>query len=82
MPKTLKVQPAAGNRDLPDAVKHFDQLPDSARINSRCFKTLLNCGDTTFWRRRRAGVIPPPDDFGTWGVATVRKILSGNQGAA
>jgi len=62
--------------ELPDAVKHFDNLPDEARLNSRDFMTLLRISSTTFWRRRKEGVIPQPDRFGTWTVGEVRKVLS------
>lgn len=82
MPKQPTTKPIAGENNLPNAVKHFDQLPDSARINSRTLKTLLGISDTTFWRRRKADIIPAPDMHGTWSAATAREILNGSQEVA
>lgn len=82
MPEPTKAQQIAGNRNLPDAVKHFDTLPSQARINSRALKILLCVSDTTFWRRRKSGEIAEPDTNGTWSVGYARELLGANQEAA
>lgn len=75
MPKQNDVRQAVSPCDLPLAVKYFDQLPDHARINSRCLKILLCISDTTFWRRRKDS-IADPDVNGTWSVQYVRQLLN------
>ncbi len=81
MTNQTEVRPKAAispkTKPLPLVVAQFHNLPDEARINSRCLRILLGgIGTTTFFRRRKAGLIPDPDKFNTWSVAQVRAMLS------
>ena len=83
MTNQTQAQYHAGKRELPYAVINFPNLPNDAYINRRAFQILLGCGDTTFFRRKKNGQIPPPDDqHGNYRVSTVREVLNNNQEAA
>lgn len=67
---------------IPSTVRFFDQLPEDARVNSRSLKILLGISDSTLWRRRKEGKIPEPDDFNTWRVGAIRRLLTATQEVA
>ena len=65
---------------LPDALRNFDQLPDSANVRLPVVRALYACSSATVWRRVKAGVIPQPKKFGekltAWNVGELRRSLS------
>lgn len=68
------------NQSIPDSVRNFDDLPDSAQVDSRTVKALHCISDTTLWRRIADGSIPPPHKVGPsnrWRVGDLRAALNG-----
>jgi predicted DNA-binding transcriptional regulator AlpA len=69
---------------IPDALRNFDQLPDSAQVRLPVLKGLYACSDATIWRRVKDGSIPAPEKFSpriaSWNVGKLRRArsLSGN----
>lgn len=64
---------------IPDALKHFDSLPDSASVRQPVVEALFACSGTTVWRRVKAGIIPKPKKLGsitTWNVGQLRVVLA------
>lgn len=71
---------AKTEKPLPDAVRNFDDLPDSAQVDSRTVKALYCVSDTTLWRRVRDGSIPKPLKCGPsnrWRVGDLRAAMLG-----
>jgi len=65
---------------VPDALKNFDSLPDSANVRQPVVKALFACSDATVWRRVNAGLIPKPKKLGSitaWNVGELRAVLNG-----
>lgn len=63
---------------IPDSLKHFDLLPDSANVRQPVLKGLLDCSDATVWRRVKDGSLPRPIRLGRmtfWNVGELRKSL-------
>ena len=65
---------------IPDALRNFDQLPDSANVRLPIVAALFACSTATVWRRAKAGVIPKPRNLGgnvtAWNVGELRKALN------
>lgn len=69
----LAVAPA-----IPDSLKHFDSLPDSANVKEPVVCGLLDCSPATVWRRVKDGRLPQPTRLGRmtfWNVGQLRKAL-------
>ena len=64
---------------LPDALRHFDDLPASAFVRRPVVEALFACSSTTVYRRVAAGLIPKPEKLGpnisAWRVGDLRKVL-------
>ena len=45
---------------LPVAVRNFDDLPDSAEVETSTVRTLVQISNATYWRWVRAGRLPKP----------------------
>jgi predicted DNA-binding transcriptional regulator AlpA len=64
---------------IPDALKYFDSLPDSAYIRLRILCSLRGESAATIWRRVAAGAIPPPKKLGpnvtAWNVGQLRAAM-------
>lgn len=70
---------------IPDALKHFDSLPDSANVKAPVICGLLDCSNATVWRRVKDGGLPQPIRLGRmtfWNVGQLRKALASLQGTA
>lgn len=68
---------------IPDALKHFDSLPDSANVKEPVVCGLLDCSPATVWRRVKDGGLPQPIRLGRmtfWNVGKLRKALASLQG--
>lgn len=66
---------------IPDALKNFDSLPDSANVRLPVVQALYGCSSTTIWRRVKLGAIPSPrklsERITTWNVGDLRRALGG-----
>ncbi len=65
---------------IPDALKNFDSLPDSANVRQPVVKALFGCSDATVWRMVKRGSIPTPRKLServtSWNVGDLRKVLA------
>jgi len=65
---------------VPDALKNFDSLPDSANVRQPVVKALFGCSDATVWRMVKRGSIPAPrklsERISAWNVGELRKALA------
>lgn len=65
---------------LPDALKNFDDLPDSANVRQPVVEGLYGCSAATVWRGVKTGRIPKPrklsDRVTTWNVGELRAALA------
>lgn len=80
--RTSKPQPSAKPKadGIPEALKNFDSLPDSASVRQPVVEALFACSGTTVWRRVKAGLIPKPKKLGSivaWNVGEIRQALKG-----
>lgn len=73
---------AFGDTPPPPSVRHFDSLPNDARIDLAALRWLMNCSRATIYRRIAAGQIPKPTKPGPnspnlWCVGEIRALLQG-----
>jgi predicted DNA-binding transcriptional regulator AlpA len=65
---------------IPDALRNFDSLPDSANVRLPVVAALFACAGVTVWRRVKAGTLPAPRKLGSrvtaWNVGDLRRILT------
>ena len=65
---------------IPDALRYFDALPDSANVRQPIVEALYACSSATVWRGVRAGRIPVPQKHSprvtTWNVGELRRALA------
>ena len=65
---------------IPDALRHFDSLPDSAHVRQPVVEALYGFSASTVWRHVRAGTIPAPRKLSerctVWNVGEVRAALA------
>lgn len=63
----------------PEALKHFDHLPNSARVRLPVVQGLFGLSAATVWRRCRTGALPPPKkssaNVTSWSVGELRAAL-------
>ena len=66
MPKSKQATTADRTVDaaLPDPVRHFDQLPDSAFVRVPTICALYGIGPATVWRWSKSGRLPAPEKLG------------------
>lgn len=64
---------------LPQALKNFDQLPDSANVRQPVVQALYACSAASVWRGVNAGRIPKPRKLSPrttcWNVGELRAAL-------
>jgi predicted DNA-binding transcriptional regulator AlpA len=62
---------------VPDALRHFDSLPDSAHVRLPVVEALYSCSGSTVWRNVRRGKIPAPvklsERITGWNVGELRR---------
>lgn len=66
---------------IPEALKNFDLLPDSANVRQPVVEALFGISSTTVWRRSKNGLLPKPIKLGgttVWSVGELRKALAGS----
>lgn len=65
---------------IPDALKNFDSLPDSAYVRQPVIEALFGYSSATVWRRVKDGRLPAPrklsDRVTTWNVGELRRVLA------
>lgn len=65
---------------IPNALKNFDSLPDSANVRQPVVEALYGCSAATVWRGVKSGRIPKPRKLServtTWNVGELRKALA------
>ena len=72
---------------IPEALKNFDQLPNTANVRQPVVQALYACSSASVWRGVNAGRIPKPRKLSPrttcWNVGELRAALAitGNQGA-
>lgn len=64
---------------IPDALRFFDQLPDSAHVRLPVVEALYGVSSATVWRRVLDGGIPQPHKLSArvtaWNVGQLRRAL-------
>lgn len=69
------------NRRLPDALIHFESLPDTAHVRLPVVCALSACSPATVWRRVKGGMLPKPRKLSVrvtaWNVGELRACLNG-----
>lgn len=64
---------------IPAALRHFDDLPDSAFVRLPVVAGLLDVSEGSVWRYARQGIIPSPEKLGprttAWNVGKLRDAL-------
>lgn len=65
---------------LPDALKNFESLPDSANVRLPVVAALYGCSPATIFRRVKSGHIPAPRKLServtAWNVGQLRQALA------
>lgn len=65
---------------IPDALKNFDSLPDSANVRQPVVQGLYDVSAATVWRMVRRGTLPAPrklsDRVTAWNVGELRAALA------
>lgn len=67
---------------IPEALRNFDHLPDSAGVRQPIVEALFACSSSTVWRRVESGLIPKPRKLGrttVWNVGELRRALQGGE---
>lgn len=70
---------------IPDALKHFDSLPDSANVRQPVVEALFACSPATVWRMVKRGTLKPrklSERVTAFNVGDLRRALAGEQVAA
>ena len=66
---------------IPDALRDFDSLPDSAFVRQPVIEGLYACSAATVWRYVKKGIIPEPEKLGprvtAWNVGRLRRAMRG-----
>jgi predicted DNA-binding transcriptional regulator AlpA len=67
------------SESIPDALRHFDALPDSAHVRLPTVAALWGCSPVTVWRGVKSGRIPAPKRLSPrtacWNVGEIRRAL-------
>jgi len=65
---------------VPEALKNFDSLPDSANVRVSVVAALAGYSQATVWRKAKAGKLPAPrrvsDRVTVWNVGELRASLN------
>jgi predicted DNA-binding transcriptional regulator AlpA len=72
---------------IPDALRNFDSLPNSAYVRQPVVEALFGYSASTVWRRVKSGNLPAPEKLGgqnsrttAWNVGKLRRVLRGGGG--
>ena len=76
----LTMQNKITTQSLPETLKNFDQLPDSAFVRQPTVQALYACSAASIWRAVNAGRIPKPYKISLrttgWNVGELRTALA------
>lgn len=76
--KTLRV-----GESVPDSLRHFDSLPDSANVRLPVVMALCARSSGTVWRHVKEGLLPAPRKLSAritaWNVGELRRALQGER---
>jgi predicted DNA-binding transcriptional regulator AlpA len=65
---------------IPDALKNFDSLPDSANVRQPVVEGLYDVSAATIWRMVKRGTLPAPRKLSSrvtvWNVGELREALA------
>lgn len=65
---------------VPEALKNFDSLPDSANVRAPVVTALFGISAATLWRKAKDGKLPAPrritDRVTVWNVGELRASLN------
>ena len=65
---------------VPEALKNFDSLPDSANVRAPVVAALFGVSAATVWRKAKAGKLPAPrrisERVTVWNVGELRASLN------
>jgi len=65
---------------IPDALRNFDSLPDSANVRQPVVQALIGCSSATVWRMVKRGTLPAPRKLServtAWNVGQLRRCLA------
>lgn len=65
---------------LPDALRHFDTLPDTANVRLPIVRALVGCSPATVWRMVQRGDLPAPrkltKQVTAWNVGELRRFFA------
>lgn len=65
---------------VPEALKNFDSLPDSANVRAPVVAALFGMSAATVWRKAKNGKLPAPrrisDRVTVWNVGELRTSLN------
>jgi predicted DNA-binding transcriptional regulator AlpA len=65
---------------IPDALRNFDSLPDSANVRQPVVQALIGCSSATIWRMVKRGTLPAPRkislNVSAWNVGQLRRCLA------
>jgi len=70
----------SGTKGTPESIRHFDSLPDNARVRLPSVTLLFSCSPATAWRRVRDGRLPAARKDGRmtyWLAGEIRAALRG-----
>lgn len=80
-PDAVSTPPAPVAVAIPDALRNFDALPDSAYVRLPVTSALFQISPATTWRWSKNGRIPAPrrlsEGVTAWNVGELRKALRG-----
>lgn len=75
------LDPAVKGACIPEALRNFDALPDSANVRLPVVAALFACSTVTVWRRVKKGSLPAPrklsEGVTAWNVGQIRQALKG-----
>lgn len=73
------MQNATASADIPEALRNFDALPNSANVRLPVVQALYCCSHATVWRGVKSGRIPAPRKLServtAWNVGELRLAL-------
>ncbi len=73
--------PRTDPNTLPNSLKNFDSLPDSANVRQPVVEALIGCSSATIWRMVKRGTLAAPRKLSprvtAWSVRDLRKVLAG-----
>jgi len=74
------MEQSTGQSAIPDALKNFDSLPDSANVRQPVVQALVGCSAATVWRMVKRGTLPAPRKLServtAWNVGDLRRSLA------